>query len=159
MISALLSVLVAVLSYILSSSLRGYKRRGLLLCEEIYALLLRIKLEVSCYLRPVGELLRGYSSPMLEEIGFLKLARTDGLSSALKACGGYGLTAEEERILSSFFSSLGTGYAKDEIRLIEAVTEDFNLLLKERRSLMSKDIKLINTLCASAALGTLILLI
>lgn len=159
MLSALLSLLIGALSYFLSSSLRGYKRRTLSLCEEIYALLLHIKLEVSCYLRPVGEILKGYSSPMLEEIGFLPVARREGLSRALVECADCRLSSEEVRLLSSLFSSLGTGYARDEIKLMEGVAQEFSRLLKERRSLIAKDIKLINTLCASAALGTLILLI
>lgn len=158
MINAVACVLVAALSVVIARVMREYRRRRLAICEELYALILHIKLQVGCYLRPVNELLRDYASPLLEELGVLSLARSEGLVKALED-GALPLTGEERRILAALFSSLGSGYMADEIRLIDSYGGEFYKLLSAHRAQMPRDIKLINTLCASGALGIVILMI
>lgn len=157
MSGALLSVPVALLSYLIALEIKKYKRHSLAVCEELYALMLHIKLEVSCYLRPLSVLLRDFTSPLLEE-DFLPRARTMGLSEALSA-SRLPISGEERRILSSLFSSLGSGYAADAVRLIDAYAAEFYSSLTVRRADLPREARLVNTLCASAALGLLILMI
>lgn len=159
MISAALCVLVALCSILLSGELRGYKQKSLLISEELYALVLHVKRQVGCYLRPIAELLKDYSSPTLEGVGFLPMAKERGLLTALRECEGLRISDEERRLLLSLFSSLGAGYVKDEVKLIEDCAAELYKLLLLRRSQIPKDIKLINTLCVSGALGILILMV
>ena len=159
MISALICALVGLGAILLSGELGQSKRRALALSEEIYSLLSHIKRQISCYLCPLSELIRDYSTPELMRVGFIKMARERGLLTAVRECEGLRISDEERKLMISLFSSLGSGYASDEVRLIEDSLSEFYAMLVQKRSEIPKDIKLINTLCASGALGILILMI
>jgi hypothetical protein len=85
------------------------------------------------------------------------MARESGLLAAVRDCEGIRLSDAERKLLISLFSSLGSGYASDEVKLIEECAAELYKLLAARRAQMPKDMKLINTLSVSAALGILIL--
>ena len=136
------------------------RKRRLSICEEFSLLIAHLRLEIACYLKPLDEVVSAYESPVLEESGFLPMAREVGLSEAFLSMGSSLFLSDEERgVLGRFFSSLGSGYMEDEIKLIDLCAVQFSQLLEHNRTAMPNDVKLYNTLFCAAALGIIIFLI
>lgn len=136
------------------------RKRRLAICEELGMLISHIRLQIGCFLRPLDELLVGYSSDLLEETGFLRKAKNEGLSAAFRNMkASLPLTKEEKAVIERLFSSLGAGYMQDEIKLIDAANAEFNTLLERNRASLTSDIKLHNTLLTAAAIGLVIFLV
>lgn len=146
---------------ILRGELCKERRRSLLVTEELYRFISHIRLQIGCFLRPQAELGIGFSSDLFSEVGFLSsLGDSGSLSEAFEA------TMEREkmqddakRIISELFSSLGGGYAEDEIKLIDSALDELQKILERERKAVVRDTKLIGTLSASLALGIIIFLI
>ncbi len=136
------------------------REERLLVLENIFRLAEQMKIEIGCYLRPIGEIVSSFSSPTLSRLGFISDF------SALGAYGAYlklekrlSLKEEEKKLLGAFFSRLGKGYAEDEIKLIESFSAELSLILKNERERLPKEKKLSATLSCAGALALIILLV
>lgn len=136
------------------------RKKRLFLCEEFYRFVSHIRLQISCFLRPVSELAEGFRSDILSEIGFLPSIAEQGIFGAFESvCERISLSEEEKRILGGLFSSLGTGYMENEIKQIDAYSAELYRLLENERADLPKRSRLVNTLLTAASLGIIILLI
>ena len=68
-------------------------------------------------------------------------------------------TEEELRAAREVFSTVGTGYMDEQLRLLDGGIDAFSSLLVKEREACARDVKLINTLSASLSVGIAIILI
>lgn len=134
------------------------QRRRVLLLREVCELLRHIRRQVGCYLLPVREIARCYSSELLEECGFLDKLR-EGENPVSSLCGENSLSARSMRVVDEVFSTFGEGYVEDEIRALDTATDELFGLLSSESSECSKRIKLYSVLGAAIGVGALILII
>lgn len=152
---------ILIAAVLLRSHLVEGRKRRLSLCEELYGFLLHARTRISCYLEPPSRLHIGVESRLLYECGFLSaleagqplLTALDG--SSLKR----ELTDEEYAAAREVISYIGTGYLKEQIELLDGGIDRFSALLLNEKDSLSRDVKLINTLSASLAVGIAIVLI
>ena len=139
----------------------GEKRKErLLLCEEFYRFVSHIKLQISCFRRPINELADGFRSDILTDIGFLSAIKESGILGAFESVRDkISLSEEEKRVLAALFSSLGTGYMENEIQQLDAHGGELYRLLEKERAELTRQSRLVNTLLTAASLGVIILLI
>ena len=134
--------------------------RRITVLEEIFRLADAMKLEIGCYLRPIGEIVASFSSPQLSECGFISDFLSLGAYEAyLRLESRLSFGEEEKKLLSAFFARVGKGYAEDEIKLIETFLTQLSLILKKEREKLPKEKKLSATLSCAAALAVIILLV
>ena len=149
-------IFLAALAFSRSLTLRG--RRRLSEGEGYRDLLLFMKEEMTSYARPVNVWCREFSSPALEENGFLPALRErSDLSSAYGAAGRAG--EEEDACLSPLFSSFGRAARTEAIAALSAAIATLSPLLEKRREETLRSERVVRTLCASFALVTVILLL
>ncbi len=130
----------------------------ILIFEELYAFIKQIRIDIGCYLKPIGEI--RLVSPCLTELGFFSDIEKYGVSGAYKKLEEKLFFKEKERvILERYFSSLGKGYAEDEIKLTDAVLIELSDIFKVGREEAAREKKLTLTLSLSGALALIILLI
>ena len=138
---------------------RAAERRVMVL-EEIFRLADAMKIEIGCYLRPIGEIVSSFSSPILSECGFVSDFVSLGAYEAyLRLQSQLCFNEEEKNLLGTFFSRLGRGYAEDEIKLIEVFSSQLSAMLKKERENLPRQKKLSATLSCAAALAVIILLV
>ena len=161
MISIIGIVVVFLGGVLLARELSASRRSRLHLCEEFYRFLVHIRTQIGCFLRTPCEIAESFRGEELSKIGFLKLiSQGEGFLVAFEVSkSGKYLSAEQSRILSELFSSLGGGYLQDEIKLIDGYTVEFFASLEKERKECSRDLKLISTLSCSGTLGIIILLL
>ena len=93
---------------------------GILIFEELHSFIKQIRIDIGCYLKPIGEIRS--ASPRLAELGFFFDIEKYGVSKAYDRLEEKLFLKEKERgIFKRYFSSLGKGYAEDEIKLTDAV--------------------------------------
>lgn len=130
----------------------------ILLIEELCGFMRQARIDISCYLRPVGQIRS--DSPRLSSLGFFSDMERYGAKEAYARLEGKVFLSEKEReILRRFFSSLGKGYAEDEIKLIDASLFEISEILKKQKEEAPKQKKLIFTLSSAASLALIILLL
>jgi len=154
------AVLVAAAGIFVSRLYSGYLVRRCDEGEAFLRLIEHISGEISRYLTPPAELLKGYSDKVLDSLGFTDTARSEGFAAAFssvrKKCA---LSEETAEILGKLFSGFGRDYKSGELaRLDEAKTALSRAVTREREEL-SKNLKLGRVLIGAAALGIIILLL
>ena len=128
--------------------------------EELFRFIEHIKIKIGCYLAPVSALSSDFSSDILSEMGFLSDFSTLGAPAAYKSLEEKMCFPEEaRRALQRFFSSLGKGYADDEIMLIGKTLSDLSEIIGAEREKSKKEKKLTLTLSTAGALALIILLV
>ena len=111
-------------------------------------------------MRPVHEAAHSFDSDELSECGFLPIREAGDIRRAFYDSHAPEMLGQEcTRVLDSLFSSLGTGYLEDEVRLIDLHRSQLAELVDRERAEADRQVKLIRTLTASAALGVIILII
>ena len=136
------------------------QRMKLLVFEELFRFIERIRMEIGCYLKPISEISADFSSDVLSRLGFLRDVGQVGVYSAYQRLAEkVKLDDEERRPLDRFFSSVGKGYADDELKLSGATLSELDLILKRKRENAPKENKLSLTLSCAGALALIILLI
>lgn len=134
--------------------------RRLAVLEELFRLADTMKLEIGCYLRPMSEIVSSFNSEVLERYGFISDFSSIGAYEAyLRLQSRVTLGEEEKKLMATFFSRLGKGYADDEMKLIEAFSAQLLLVLQKEREALPKQKKLSATLSCAAALAVIILLV
>ena len=127
------------------------------LVQELYAFMKQARLEVGCYLRPLSEIRT--ASPLLSEIGFFSSVEKHGIEKAyLLIEDGLSLSDGEKGTLRAVFSSLGKGYADDEIKNIDVALSELSGILSSKREEEPRKRKLVLTLSVASSLALIILL-
>ena len=147
-------------SILISRELVAQRRRRLALCEELLRFVCFLRLQIGCFLRPVPEVVADFHSDELTACGFLPLRDDGDLAFAFSSSVAPDIVgAGCAQVLTSLFSSLGSGYLDDEIRLIDAHTSQLGQIVELERVEAARQARLIRTLTASASLGLVILII
>lgn len=152
-------VLTSVLFF--SDGYLKYMKKRLLECEGFLAFISHLRLQMSCYLKPIRQLCDGFYSKSLDESGFLEyIGECGNIYEAYKmAESRLSLSKEERELVSGLFSSLGEGYLDDELKLIDAYRDRLEahfLILKKEAP---KNSKLLSTVSVTAAIGFLIFML
>ena len=126
--------------------------------SELLDFLKHVRRQVGCYLLPLSEIAESYSTPHLEECGFLASVRkgTDPIPSLSIR---HRVSDSVKRILETTFSSFGTGYVEDEVRLLDEAIGEMSSLLKDDVAESEKRIKLYSVLICAGGVGFLILVL
>ncbi len=136
------------------------KKRGELLCE-LSRFVSFLRLQIGCYLRPVRELVESFVSPCEELTSMIKrIVGGESLSAAFADSFTERMLGKEGYSqLESLFSSLGSGYLENELRLIDSHASALEDLLAAEKVEGQRGVKLVRTLCVAASVGALILFI
>ena len=153
-------MLLILASALFFSSFQSKKsERRLLLFEELLRFLEKVRVDISCYLKPISEIARDFDSEPLSAAGFLSDLEKLGPSEAYRRLEPLlSPTEEEKKLLESFFFSLGMGYADDQIKLIDETLSEYKRLLSIERERAPKNKKLSLCLSSAGALALIILL-
>ena len=116
--------------------------------------------EISRYLTPPARIFDGYDDPILERLGFLPLARTEGVDHAFrKIRHKLIMPVKGVELLGRLFSGFGRDYKEGEVeRLTEAGRELSEIMATEEGEL-PRSLKVGRVLISAAALGLIILII
>ena len=88
------------------------EERRLKALEEIYRFILRLGVDIGCYLKPISDIADDFSSQLLSSLGFFEEIKRSGVYSAyLTLDSQIRFSDEAKRVLDGFFSMLGNGYA------------------------------------------------
>ena len=132
--------------------------RATALTEELYCFMKRARIEVGCYLKPLSEIRT--SSPLLSGLGFFSCMEMHGIERAyLLIEDGLSLSEAEKGTLRGIFSSLGKGYADEEIRNIDMALSELSGMLNGKREDEPRKRKLTLTLSVASSLALIILLV
>ena len=144
-------------AFLFSTEARRRAEKRLLLLEETLRFIERVRVDISCYLRPISEIPSGFCSDALSEAGFLSSFEKEGAYEAyLKLEPLLSPSPEEKRALERFFGALGKGYADDQIKLIDETLLEFTRLVSLERERVPKVKKLSLSLSFSGALALII---
>ena len=130
-------------------------------CEGFLSLISHIRVQTSCYLSPLCNLLTGFECRALENVGLLTEFRncSNLLESYKKVEKNLLLDKEEKHILFILFSSLGQAYIEDTMKLIDSSEHALSERADEMRQKVDKNSKISGVLSCAIALGLLIFLI
>ena len=147
-------------SILISRELVTRRRRRLLVCEELLRFVSFLRLQIGCFLRPVPEVVSEFRSDELSACGFLPVANGVDIDSAFLSSAAPSIVGKEcTRIIDSLFSSVGSGYLEDELKLIDAHQAQLSELVERERAETVRQVRLIRTLTGSASLGLVIFII
>ncbi|MBO7304493.1 MAG: stage III sporulation protein AB [Clostridia bacterium] len=130
-------------------------------CEGFLFFFEHMRIGISSFLHSPRKLSEGFSSDALRSVGFLPaLAESDDVLEAYKkAEGSLSLSREERGVIEELFSSVGSCYLSDALRLIDRASEK----MKVRRAALAaeypKNVRLFTSISVTCALGIVILLI
>ncbi len=114
----------------------GQRKRQLL--EELCDLMEWIQKNIECFAKPLDEISREYSSPLLASYGFYEKWQNQDLSTALEALPY--LSDAVREVLLQYGKSVGQGYKEEELRLCRYTCEQLNkLLTKQKEDLHAKN--------------------
>ena len=151
-------ILVAALVFSYGKSAKITERQTVL--SELFRFIEYAKIEIGCYLRPISEIAATFTSDTLSGKGFLSDVEKNGAYKAyLSLSEKVSLGEAAEGVLDRFFSLLGTGYAEDEMKLIDATLSELKEILTSEGETATKQKKLSLTLSFSGALALIILLL
>ena len=155
----ILGMTFILLSAVFFSCQRAHQmHERILLLEELCDFVRQMRLEVSCYLKPIAEV--NYTSVLLDKVGFFKDIKEIGIAEAfLKLENKLFLGERNRENLRRFFSSVDKGYIADEIKLMDEALSELTDLIKQEREAEPRQKKLTMTLSCSASLALIILLI
>lgn len=128
--------------------------------EGFISLLRRIRLEISCFSKPLPDIFAEFSCPSLDRTGFTEALREKGFTEAVvRTRHALSLSDEATDILLSFSGELGHGYCEDEIkrcdRAVQCIEEEYRKCLD---ALPGKS-KLIRSLSLTFGISVIILFI
>ncbi len=147
-------------SMLISRELVSRRRHRLALCEELLRFVSFLRLQIGCFLRPIPEVVASFRSDELSKCGFLSPGGDADLAARFSSSGLPEIVgAECSQIMASLFSSLGSGYLEDEIKLIDVHRAQLSELVDRERAETERQVRLIRTLTGSASLGLVIFII
>lgn len=128
------------------------------LVGELHRFFVFLRRQVGCYLLPMSDVARQYSSPRLEECGFLLAVRSGGdVKPSLEAALGRGGRCLD--IACQTLSSFGEGYVEDEMRSLDSAISELSCEVKALNVECKRRTKLYSVIGAALGVGVLILFI
>ncbi len=151
LLGALLILGVGSLSAFLTAR---YERRRLSVLDGWLDLILYIRAQIDCYLRPLGEILSTRDAAHLDET----LAAPDADLPAILEASSLYLDGDTNHLLEGFVREIGGGYREEQLKHCDYYIS----ALRDHRTRVAAElpsrIRLTVALCICAALGTAILL-
>lgn len=146
-------------AFFVSREYSRYMRKRLAECEGFLSFIKYMRRQVHCFLRSPSEIGRDFEgeaiAPFLSE-----LRREESLSSAyLSSVESFSLSREEREVLSELFTSIGSCYADEGVRLLDVALERLSELHGELSEGSKKNTRLVATLSSAFAVGVFILVI
>lgn len=126
--------------------------------EELLRFLLHIKGEVSRFLSTPESICASFRSDILFRTGFLPLSEGGSLADALESAE-LSISMAMHEVLSEFFSGFGKNYLEAEISRCTEFCERLDKMLSKEKEEYQKNVRVVKTVSAAAALGIVILLI
>jgi hypothetical protein len=118
----------------------------------------RIKSRIDCFRQPLCDIYEGFSSEVLDRIGFTSDLILSGLSFALvKNRSALCISDETFELLYEFSQSLGKSYASEQVKLCSELIRSLESRLEKLENDLPSKSKLSITLCCAAAAMTAIL--
>lgn len=153
--------LVGVAALLFAGSFATFVRRRATDYTATLEFLSLMRREISCRLATPRELASRAGSGRLAEVGFFTLIEQgESLGAAFLAVSDkLFLDGRDAELIRDYFESFGGADAADELRALDAVTEEFSSRQTEVREGAPIQIRLALTLSVLFALGALILLL
>ncbi len=147
-------------AFVFSSEYEKKIKRKERLSEGFLSLIEHIRRQIDCYLTPPSELIGDFTSEALSALGFLDLAKKEGVASAYMSLKEkLPLCDEVKSELTSLFSSFGKEYKEGTVKALNMAVSSLKELVAKEKEQNAKDIKVARTLAVAAALGTVIMII
>ncbi|MBR5453789.1 MAG: stage III sporulation protein AB [Clostridia bacterium] len=154
------ALFVAASSFVLSNHLCSRLTRERDELESFINLISRIRLDISCFSRPLTEIYSGFSSPSLDSIGFTEALRGSGFYGAIRECAfRLSLSDSAKELLASFAEGLGQGYREDEIKRCDHTLSFLDEEYKKCLEALPGKSKLIRSLSVTFGISVIIILI
>ncbi len=154
------AVFVAAASLIMSNYLCSRLGRERDELEGFIALISRIRLEISCFSRPLSEIYSEFSSPSLDAVGFTEALRARGFYGAVcESASVLSISREAKELLISFSEDLGRGYSEDEIKRCDHLLASLDGEYKKCLDALPGKSKLIRSLSLTFGISVIIILI
>ena len=127
----------------------GTMERGLKQEEAFLSLLGRMRMQISCYHRPLDEIYAGFSGIEPE---FDTILRERGLEAALTQCGdALALSSRAAGLMREFAAQTGKSDASEQVRLCEETAGALRECLKAERAALPGKKRVCLTLSLSGA--------
>ena len=150
------AILLAAL--ILGRGYTAYTRRVGAEYSAILDLLAHMKEQLDCYLTAGAQMLSGFSSERLSELGFFEV-EGDALTRFTKIKGALGIDRETVDALERFFREFGSGYREVESERLAAISSLVRRRGEGYCAEAPREAKLVRSLLVAGALGLVILFI
>lgn len=116
--------------------------------------------EISRYLTPAAKIFESYDDPILERLGFLALARTEGVGHAFrKTRHRLIMPGKGVELLGRLFSGFGRDYRDGEVERLTDARRELAEIMAAEESELPRSLKVGRVLICAAALGVIILII
>ena len=139
---------------------RGYREEIVLHMVALYEFFIRLLKEVECYGRSVSDWVVEYSSPLLEECGFLKLLRNgERLNKAFcEAKSKMQLTKGAEELACGVLDYYGTRNIETEISELKEAARRLEVMIKNEKEAKDKSVRAVFAVSLGVAVGLCLLL-
>ena len=143
---------------ILSREYARHMERRLAECEGFLRFFEHMRIKVSSFLSSPKELCTDFDFGALHKVGFADALRSssDTLSAYKQISGALSLSDAEKKIVEELFSSVGSCYRTDAVRLIEAAEEKMSRVRDELAATLPKSVRLVTSLAVTGAIGIVI---
>ena len=139
-----------------SSSHQKTEQYKLTVLTELCTLFSHISKNIECFSKPIGEICREYTSPLLAQYDFYTYWQEKGLREAIRKIPHISDTVRDT--LSRYAESAGHGYKDDELRLCRYMQEHLEEELKRQKEENLSKNKLYRTLPFLLVLSIVLLL-
>lgn len=146
-------------AFVISREYTGYVKKHLAESEGFISFIKHMIFEVKCYLKPPREIVKGFHNEAIEP--FLNALLTEeSMYSAFEVSRlALSLSGEECRVLEELFSSIGTCYADDGVRLLDSSVARLSELNVALRSDGLRSARIFGIVSTAVSVGLFILLI
>ena len=136
-----------------------YVKKHISECEEFIAFIKYMRIELKCFLKPPREIGRAFHGrtikpflDLLESSESIRVAFDDAKSR-------FSLSEEERRALEELFSSIGSCYADDGVKLIDSATERLSALHADLCKSAGRGSQVVTVVSTAITIGVFILLV
>lgn len=143
---------------LLSHTLCEQDRRRWKQVEAFLVLLRTVKNRIDCYGEPIDAILSRCDVTLLSACGYGGGQEAPDFSDFLEGCE-LCLSADERQILRDFSGELGRGYRAEQVKVCEYYIARLDRVREELERELPKRRKMIRTVCLSASLGAILMLI
>ena len=160
LLKSLGSAMLAAVGIIVYRLYAAYLGRRIREYDSFLSLLSHIHKEIRLYLSPPSRLFFGYRDKLLDSLGFISRAASDGVGMAFSAVRRrLSISEAGVKILNELFSGFGRDSREGELRRIDEAVSVLSNIRNSEAQEMEKSLKLCAAMICAAVLGTIILLI